>query len=104
MRADGTPVTYEQNQTWFNHENIPVVEVLQHLLAQTSNSGQDSASIINSATAMKINKLLLIEMKVNFSDQHCFKEIIFKIHIHEMVETIPDVASSGSVKHVPAML
>ena len=43
MRADGTPVTYEQNQTWFNHENIPVVEVLQHLLAQTSNSGQDLA-------------------------------------------------------------
>ena len=63
MRADGTLVTYEQIQTWFNHENIPVVEVLQHLLAQTSNSGQDSASITNSATAS-------IEMTINFSDQN----------------------------------
>ena len=88
MRADGTPVTYEENQSWFNYENIPVVEVLQHLLAQTSNSGQDSASIINSATA-------LIEMKINFSDQHCFEEIILKIH--EMVETIPEYILATAV-------
>ena len=30
MRADDKPVTYAQNQLWFNKENIPVVEVLQH--------------------------------------------------------------------------
>ena len=67
MRVDSTLVTYEQNQSWFNHENILIVEVIQHFLAQTSNSGQDSASIINSATG-------LIEMKINFSDQHCFEK------------------------------
>ena len=83
MRADGTPVTFEQNQFWFNNDNISVVEVLQHLLlAQTSNSGQDSASNINSATG-------LIEMKINFSDQYCFEEIILKIHDMVYIITTP---------------
>ena len=72
---------YEQNKIWFNHDNIPVVEVLQHLLAQTSNSGQDSASIINSSTAT-------IEMRINFSDQLCFETIV--LQVNEMVETLPE--------------
>ena len=81
MRADGMPITFVQKQLWFNNDNIPVAEVLQHLLAQTSNSGQDSASIINSATE-------LIQMQINFNDQHCFEAIILKIQ--DMVETLPE--------------
>ena len=79
MRADCTPITLEHNQFWFNNDNIPVVEVLQHLLAQSSNSGQDSASIINSANE-------LIELKINFNDQNCFEAIILKIQ--DMVEPL----------------
>ena len=52
MRAGGTPITKEQNQFWFNNGNIPVAEVHQRLLAQTSNSGQDLASINNHGTEL----------------------------------------------------
>ena len=88
MRADGTPVTEAQNQAWFQNENIPVVAVLQNLLAQTSNSGQDSASIINSATA-------IIDMRINFSDQHCFETIV--LQVNEMVETLPEYILTSPV-------
>ena len=89
IRADGTPITIEQNQRWFDDDNVPVVEVLKRLLTKTSNSGQDSACIINSASE-------LIEMKINFNDQHCFQAIILKIQ--DMVETLPEHIITNSAR------
>ena len=77
MRADGTPISIKQNQRWFDDDNIP----LQHINARTSNIGQDLVSIINSATEV-------IEMKINFNDQHCFEEVI--LNLQDMIEKLPE--------------
>ena len=59
-------VRVRQSQRWF---------------ARASHSGQESASIINSASELFV-------MEINFNDQHCFEAIILKIQ--DMIETIPE--------------
>ena len=71
VRADDTSTTYEQNQRWLDY-GTQVEEVFQYLLAQTNNSGQDSASTINRATEV-------IKIKVNFNHKNCSEEIILDL-------------------------